>query len=176
MQTRDRWLDAGLRILASDGIRAVTIERLCDDVALSKGSFYHHFRGIGDFRTALLAHFAERETERYVDAAERGSGDARARLARLQAVVAAGGDAEALERAVRAWASQDDDARAALESVDRRRVEYLTGLLVEVLGDQHEAEDVALLVYLTLLGSHQVLPTVPLTRVERLWDRLLRDL
>ncbi|ADB32122.1 transcriptional regulator, TetR family [Kribbella flavida DSM 17836] len=174
MSSRDRWLETGLAVLADEGIKAVTIERLCDDIGLSKGSFYHHFGGAGGYHTALLAYFEERETARYVAAAEAvPAGDARARLDHLKALVAGSDDSAALERAVRAWAAQDGVAREALERIDARRIGYLQQLLVEITGRRAEAADLARIVYLVLLGSYHVLPPVPLKDVERLWTRIL---
>jgi AcrR family transcriptional regulator len=64
MTPRRRWLDEGLDLLATSGVNGVTIQALCERLGLSKGSFYHHFKGMAGYRTALLEHFEERETRR----------------------------------------------------------------------------------------------------------------
>ncbi|WP_122818275.1 TetR/AcrR family transcriptional regulator [Nocardioides pantholopis] len=175
MTARDQWLEKGFAVLAAEGFRAVTIERLCAEMGLSKGSFYHHFGGVPGFEAALLEHFEAVETQRYVDAAEADpAASARQRLDRLRAAVVADGDrAAALEVAVRAWAAQDEAARAALERIDGRRLSYLESLFVELTDGGREARDLARTVYLLLLGSFHVLPPVPVAEVGRLWDRAL---
>ena len=45
MVTRREWLDAGLELLADEGAPAVTIERLTGKLGVTKGSYYHHFKG-----------------------------------------------------------------------------------------------------------------------------------
>lgn len=178
MSARERWLERGLAVLAAEGSRAVTIERLCAEMGLSKGSFYHHFGGVPGFEAALLEHFQAVETQRYVDAAEADVGrTARQRLDRLRAAVVAEGDRTArLEVAVRAWAAQDEAARGAIERIDGLRLGYLESLLVEMTRSRREARDLARTVYLLLLGSFHVLPPVPVKEVARLWDRALDTL
>ncbi|MEV0081899.1 TetR/AcrR family transcriptional regulator [Saccharopolyspora sp. NPDC050642] len=45
MSGKQDWLDAGLEILADQGVPALTIDRLATKLGLTKGSFYHHFGG-----------------------------------------------------------------------------------------------------------------------------------
>jgi AcrR family transcriptional regulator len=144
------WLDAGLVLLAEQGAPAVTIERLTERLGLSKGSFYHHFKGMGGYRTALLEHFETERTTRFVEQAE-GAGEDR--LSVLLSLVLAPGPGPELEIAVRAWALQDAEARAVQERVDATRVAYLT----EISGDA----DLAQALYLVVVGAGQVVP--PLT-------------
>lgn len=175
MSARERWLEKGLEVLAAEGFRAVTIERLCAEMGLSKGSFYHHFGGVPGFEAALLEHFDYRETQRYIELTESSTdGTARQRLDRLKALVVADADGSAaLELAVRGWAAQDESARAALARIDRRRLEYLEAMFLEITGKKREALDLARMVYLILLGAYHVLPPVPYKDVARLWNRVL---
>jgi AcrR family transcriptional regulator len=150
MASKRDWLDAGLTLLAEQGAPALTIERLTERLGLSKGSFYHHFKGVGGYRTALLEHFEAERTTRFMDEAERAQGD---RLRTLMKLVLAPGPGPELEIAVRAWALQDAEARAVQERVDRTRADYLT----EVCGD----EELGRALYLVVVGAGQVVP--PLT-------------
>ena len=52
--SRTQWLDAGLHLLADEGYAALSIERLCQSRATTKGSFYHHFGSLNTYREALL--------------------------------------------------------------------------------------------------------------------------
>jgi hypothetical protein len=38
---RDDWLDEGLRLVASLGAPALTLDRICERMALTEGAFYH---------------------------------------------------------------------------------------------------------------------------------------
>ncbi|WEV24052.1 TetR/AcrR family transcriptional regulator [Streptomyces sp. 71268] len=126
------WLEAGLAVLAADGAGAVTIDRLCGDLGLTKGSFYHHFKGITGFRTELLAHFEAESTTRFIEAVEDVPGPTGAKFTHLlDLALADEGDRPGLEVAVRAWALGDVEARAAQRRIDERRIAYLHDLLCE---------------------------------------------
>jgi len=59
---RDDWLDEGLRLVASLGAPALTLDRICERMALTKGAFYHHFGSVPKFRMALLDWYEQRRT------------------------------------------------------------------------------------------------------------------
>lgn len=175
MVTRTSWLEQGLEVLATDGVRALTIERLGAALGLSKGSFYHHFPGMPAFRTALLLHYESAYTTRYIEAVDSvDDAPADARLRHLLDLVLAEDRATSPEVAVRSWALQDAEARATVERVDQARIDYLRGLWHAITGDETEATDMATLLYVVLIGSEQLLPPVETTQLRRLYARLFR--
>ena len=175
MSNRERWLDEGLVLLTEQGPAGVTIDALCARLGLTKGSFYHHFRGRSGFQAALLEHFERRETQRFIDVAEADPAvDGAGRIRRLvEAVVADAGGQPELEVAVRVWAKQSDLARGYLERIDRTRVAYAQRLWREALGDDDRADDLGQMMYLLLIGAHHVIPPASPADLARLSGRLL---
>jgi AcrR family transcriptional regulator len=175
--TRTDWLKAGLQLLAEEGAPAVTIERLTDQMGLSKGSYYHHFQGVGGFRTALLEYFEAQFTTRLIDTIEEEpDADPAVKLNRLLELVLAGPDDAKLEIAVRAWALQDAEARKTQERVDRARTEYLQGLCRGLQSDKlTEPNRLAQLLYLIFVGAEQVLPPLPSSELRDLYALTLRQ-
>jgi AcrR family transcriptional regulator len=172
MASKRDWLDAGLAILAEAGAPALTVEELCARLGLTKGSFYHHFRGMGGYKGDLLAHFETHDTTRYIDAAEQAGGD---RLARLMDLVLEDTDAHAgLEPAVRAWASQDAEVRAVQARVDRARTDYLRELWLATGGAERDATAMARLLYLVLVGAEQVVPPISDGALREVYELALR--
>lgn len=170
--TKRDWLDAGLRVLADDGAPALTIERLTGLLGLSKGSFYHHFGGMGGYTTALLAHFEAEHTARFIDAVEQEpASEPSGKLKRLMELVLADREGPELEVAMRAWSLQNPDVADVQRRVDRTRIDYLRGLLRGIGTD--DAELLGELLYLLLVGAGQVLPPVPPERLRRLYDLVL---
>ena len=167
-------MEAGLGLLAREGAPAVTIDRLTGDLGVTKGSYYHHFKGSAGYRAALLEHFETRYTTRLIDAVE-GAGDvgAEAKLQHLLRLVLADPDSAALEIAVRAWALQDADVRAAQERVDKARTEYLKKLCRGLQADV-DADRFAQLLYLILIGAEQVVPPIGKRDVRKIYDLVLR--
>lgn len=169
MASRQDWLDAGFAILGEHGAPALTIEQLTARLGLSKGSFYHHFRGMGGFRTALLARFEEWHTTSYIDLVEgEPAAPPTAKLNRLLDLVASKDGGPEVEVAVRAWALQDDEARRTQERVDRVRVDYVRSLWEGISGDAEQAEQVGRLLYLILIGAGQIIPPVAPEELRRL--------
>jgi AcrR family transcriptional regulator len=162
------WCAAGLSLLRDEGIGALTVDRLCAALGKTKGSFYHHFRGLEAYLAALLARWEEDLT----DAPMREAGteaDPRRRGARLDEVVR--GLDHRLDLAVRAWALRDARARAAMARVDARRVAYLAAL--HRAGRLADPRAAAALEYAAFVGAQQLGYLSRPARAERL-SRALR--
>src|ERR1700753_1921671 len=52
---REAFLNAAFPILAEKGFHDLTVEALCAELGVSRGSFYHHFTGMPQFVESLLA-------------------------------------------------------------------------------------------------------------------------
>ncbi len=153
MVKRGAWIEAGLSLLCRDGNQRLTVERLCDAMEKTKGSFYHHFDDMAAFEDALLASWKQAHTLAPIDIAE-GLHGLRARsrstvAERRRALYRAVGRLDLrLEVAVRAWAVGDARARCAQLDVDRTRVTYL----VSLWGKGKRAQICAELEYAAFLG------------------------
>ncbi|MFI5690847.1 TetR/AcrR family transcriptional regulator [Kribbella sp. NPDC051586] len=173
MVTRTEWLEAGLELLATEGAPAITIERLTDQLGVTKGSYYHHFGSAGGFKTALMEYFEALNTTRLIDTIDAEVAKPRAKLEHLLRLVLADPDSAALEIAVRAWALQDPDVRAAQQRVDEARTAYLKELC-RGLGADIDPDRFAQLLYLILIGAEQVLPPIGRTDVREIYNLTLR--
>jgi AcrR family transcriptional regulator len=167
----DDWLTAGLGLIRGGDPRRLTIDGLARELGLTKGSFYHHFTGMADYRRRLLGHYRDLYTTRYIDAVEDGTtADPIDRLHRLIDLVTSGKDNE-LGVAVRAWAMQDADARAVQEQIDAARLDYLRGLFGEQFGDR--ADTLAHVLYLVVIGSEHLLPPLDPRRLRAIAHELI---
>jgi AcrR family transcriptional regulator len=111
------WVTAGLELLAEEGIGGVKIQKLCERLGVTKGSFYWHFTDLDAFLGAMAKYyedgariFKDRFTEMArVDAKKTlndsivGSFDIRAGR---------------LERAMRDWSRSDPRAHNAIRASD----------------------------------------------------------
>lgn len=174
MVTRLEWLEAGLELLATEGAPAVTIERLTGELGVTKGSYYHHFKGASGYKTALLEYFEAQFTTRLIDSVERApDAEPGVKLQHLLRLVLSDPDSAALEIAVRAWALQDSEVRAAQERVDRARTAYLQELCRGLKTDV-DPDRFAQLLYLILIGAEQVLPPIAQADLREIYDLTLR--
>jgi AcrR family transcriptional regulator len=120
------WLDQGLKTLATQGFAALKAEPLAKAMGVSRGSFYWHFADIGAFHGAVLKAWREVAAEAIIAHVEAASADADPLAVLLKRVFS---EKLALERAVRSWASFDAAAKAAVQAIDRRRLDYVEGLI-----------------------------------------------
>jgi AcrR family transcriptional regulator len=143
------WLDLGLKTLARSGYAALKAEPLAKAMGVSRGSFYWHFADIGTFHAAILTHWRDIAAEQIIADLE-SAGTSEDPLARLLTRILSG--RLALERAVRSWATSDAAARAAVQAIDRRRLDYVETMLKRVGLEPEVAQARAQILYWTFLG------------------------
>jgi AcrR family transcriptional regulator len=177
MPTKSDWLQIGLEVLAHEGPTGLRIDRLCQRLSVSKGSFHHHFAGAGDFKRSLLAAYETLVVEALDQAIDQTAADPpKAALAGLTAAITGNRSfyRPELEVAMRAWAFSDSEVRAVQQRVDQRRLESLRGIWSRILDDPAAAPTAALLPYLVGIGASLVQPPTPRDELQRIYELLLR--
>jgi TetR/AcrR family transcriptional repressor of nem operon len=56
-QSKRRLLDAALHVIRSKGYAATTVDDICQQAGVTKGSFFHHFKSKDDLALAAVAHW-----------------------------------------------------------------------------------------------------------------------
>ena len=163
------WLDQGLRALAESGFTALKAEPLAKAMGVSRGSFYWHFADVGAFHAAILTHWREVAAEQIIDDLEAGGDEPLPRLLRR-----AFGGRLALEKAVRSWATLDPKARDAVRAIDRRRLNYVEGLLRASGLSPQLARPRAQILYWAFLGFAQSEKPLPPKAGQAVLNELLR--
>src|SRR5215207_11672603 len=51
----DDWIQAGFAVLAEGGPNALRLDRVCERLGVTKGSFYWHFADLPAYRNALIS-------------------------------------------------------------------------------------------------------------------------
>jgi AcrR family transcriptional regulator len=149
-----QWVAAGLEALRKGGVAGVRVERLAEEIGLTKGSFYWHFRDRRELLEALLDYWVRETTEAEFERV-RGVRGLAAQLCTLAEDVLDKGLGR-YDPAVRAWARTDRKVAATVAQVDRRRVKALTALFEDGGIAGAEAGTRARLFYTFLLGEPQV--------------------
>jgi AcrR family transcriptional regulator len=120
------WIEAGLKALAKSGSSALKAEPLAKALGVSRGSFYWHFADIGAFHSAILKAWREVAAEAIIANVDAASAGENALAVLLRRVFS---EKLVLERAVRSWAAFDAAAKAAVQAIDRRRLDYVETLI-----------------------------------------------
>ncbi|MEU5407230.1 TetR/AcrR family transcriptional regulator [Nocardia asteroides] len=133
------WTAAALRILLREGVAAITIAKVCDELGVTKGSFYWHFDGVDQ----LLETTAQFWCADHNDAA-RGFQDLddlppQQRLARMGELLT-GERVWQVELAVRDWARTNAKVAEAVKALDQRIFHTLAATLVDMGFASEQAE------------------------------------
>jgi AcrR family transcriptional regulator len=170
----DDWLAAGYAILAEEGIKALKIDRLCDRLGVTKGSFYWHFKNMPSYRSALIGAWGELRDE------DRGAFEALAEIApreRLSKMMNSLMSPRhwTLERAMREWARSNDEVAASVRQADRRLVRAVRQAFIDFGFPEDEAGLRAEVTFATGIGFlHLAAPeSGDSARAERFLDLML---
>lgn len=132
-------MQEGFRVLAEDGIKALTLDRLCRRLGVTKGSFYWHFSDMKAYRKALIdAWAAVRDEDRwYFD--DLAADPPRQRLSRMMTALV-GPRHWMLERAMREWARSETAVAHAVRASDQRVVAAVRQAFVDDGFDTDQAD------------------------------------
>jgi AcrR family transcriptional regulator len=156
--SREDWIDAALNALVAEGREGVRIDRLCSDLGVTKGSFYHHFEGRDGLLEALATYWADvapREAVAVVDSFE---GDPMKQLIEVARLVA-DRDIGRRDHAMRAWAAADPRAARSVQRADRKILRLLEKIMVGLGVPDDEIHPLTRVLFFTSLGAHDA-PTL----------------
>ena len=135
--TRQDWIDAAIKRLLTIGVDAVRIEPLAEEIGVSRGSFYWHFKSRRELLTAILEDWRQHQTRRIVERIRRdGSLSPIERVVRLRMLpprTKTTSAAATFELAIRAWAMRDKFASKIVNEVDSERLAFGTALLADAV-------------------------------------------
>ena len=168
--SREGWLEAAYAALIREGVDAVKIMPLAEQLKLSRTSFYWFFKD----REALLAALAEmweaRTTAPLVAAArEYAETETEAMLNVIACFLRPETFDAKLEFAMRGWGLKDPAILARVTDADHRRLLALTELLESWGHPPHDADVRARTIYLVQIGYISMQAEEPLeTRLTRI--------
>jgi AcrR family transcriptional regulator len=150
---RAAWIAAGLRTIATEGPRAIRVEKLAAELGVTKGGFYGYFADRAAFMQELLGEWERRSTDDVLRRVEAKGGDAAAKIRRAGALTFSA-DLLPIDLAIRAWARYDTDVAARLRRVDNKRIDYLRSLFGTFISDPDEVEARSVLAFSLVIGQH----------------------
>jgi len=169
MKTRlsvEDWVDAALHVMSDEGIGAVKIQRLCDELGVTKGSFYWHFRDLDAFLDTVAQRWRDGEGTLRSRWDEAVRADPKAAM-KDAATVFLDRRLGRLERAMRDWSRTDERARTAIKTADKRAFDAIVDGF-RMLGFDRTAADVrAKILFYAGVGFGDVGPIGDRTAPER---------
>ncbi len=157
--TPESWIDAATEVLAYQGIDRVRVDLLAQQLGVTRGSFYWHFRDREDLLRRVLRAWHELATEQLTARLENAHTDALEQLRDVVSLPFRGRSAERaarIELAIRAWARRDEMARHAVDEADASRIGYIAQIFSSLGFTVAEARLRAFLLYSYVVAESQM--------------------
>ena len=116
--TVEDWIDAGLELIAQEGLRSVKIDLLCSRLGVTKGSFYWHFTSLESYFDALAEAWEEEQRRSHASLQALRDLEPEERLVSMMRHLT-GPRQWILERAIREWARWDEEVADRVRASDR---------------------------------------------------------
>lgn len=141
-----------LSILAESGAESLTTGRLCERLAITKGSFYYHFDGMDDFILGFADYRESQLETRLAAVADRT--DPYDRLGAMITLLSR--LPHEAEAAVRAWSRSQSALASSQERIDYAVTSILEATVHEALGDETKSAWIAHTTIALVSGMQQV--------------------
>ena len=119
------WLQQALEIFVAEGIDAVRITRLADDLGVTRGSFYWHFTNRDDLIGTLVRFWQDKNTAAIERSVAAAGSLADGILSFFETCLDSEQFDPRLDLAIREWARRSKRIRRLVDSEDAARIETL---------------------------------------------------
>jgi AcrR family transcriptional regulator len=119
------WLKQALEIFVNEGIDAIRITRLANDLGVTRGSFYWHFRNREDLINSLVSYWKDKNTAAITDSMTQASSLADGIFRFFETCIDAALFDSRLDLALREWARRSPSIHAMIDDEDAARIEAL---------------------------------------------------
>jgi AcrR family transcriptional regulator len=161
-----------MAVLEESGFPALTAAGLCGRMAVTRGSFYHHFASFDDFVDRLLVYWEQHYSRDLITKSE--SADLATQVRRqAEFAIALPHGAEA---ALRAWGTIDPRVAAAQRKVDRLRHRGLVQSLRRHGVPEPKAKTYATIALATLTGMQMTQRPFNPSSLRTVYDELAQAL
>jgi AcrR family transcriptional regulator len=119
------WLQRALEIFVEEGIDAVRITRLADDLGVTRGSFYWHFENRADLIGSLVSFWKDKNTAAIVDTMTQATSLADGIFRFFETCIDTAQFDPRLDLAIREWARRSEGIHELVDSEDEARIDAL---------------------------------------------------
>ncbi len=153
--TKDDWIKEGFKILSEFAQNKLRILYLCQRLKVTRGSFYHHFKSIEEYITALMETWQEDNTLKLIRHSN-VSNDPNEKMQILTKEIAMSD--QRVEAAIRSWSYYHPIVKQKLQKVDEIRVAFLQSVFEQLGFEKELAYKKGMIDYAILIGMQQLNP------------------
>jgi AcrR family transcriptional regulator len=161
------WLLAALQLFVSEGIDALRITRLAEELDVTRGSFYWHFNNREDLIAALVEYWRDKNTNAILNAMKETQSLSDGIFRFFDTCVDTELFDPQLDLAIREWARRSEAIRAAVDNADNQRIEAITDFYTRYDYPMPQAFIRARVLYFAQIGFYALAVKEPLaTRIS----------
>lgn len=127
----DDWTSAALDLLVREGVAGVKITTLCQELGVTKGSFYWHFVDINALMVAVADQWCASQNDAVRGLDVLATMPVEQRLEWMASLLIED-RSWSVERAVRDWARTNEQVAGSVKSLDQRILEVVTTTMEEL--------------------------------------------
>lgn len=148
------WLLAALEVFIEEGIDAVRITRLAEELKVTRGSFYWHFSNREDLIDALVDYWKSRNTNAIVESVSAAGNLSDGILKFFETCLDAQLFDPRLDLAIREWARRSPEIREQLDAADQECVQALADFYQRFDYEMPDAFIRARVIYFAQIGFY----------------------
>lgn len=151
---RFNWLLVALELFITEGIDAVRITRLANELGVTRGSFYWHFTNRDDLIESLVNYWRDKNTSVIVEAVSSATSLSDGIFNFFDTCVDSNQFDPRLDLAIREWARRSESIRQQIDQADEARVKAITSLFSRYAYPMPEAFIRARVIYFAQIGFY----------------------
>ena len=172
--SRTKWLEEAKKIVIRNGVAAINLDELSEKIGVSKTSFYHFFGSKSRFLDVLFEKGIQDGTDDVIKVVskEKNPWDKIEKL--IHFVFDKNRPNELFFRRLRTYGLHNKNISQLINKTEIRRMQFLTGLLMQAGIDEQEAAEKAQYFYIYTLGIYERFLADPsiLQEKEKIYNRL----
>jgi len=165
--SREDWIHGALKLLSTNGVKGVKIVPLAEQLGVTSGSFYWHFKNRKDLYGALADYWEREMTDAAIEAAKEFEGPPKERIWYLMEQVMSAGMAR-LDLAFWHWAQSDTDANRVFKRVLKKRFSFAAWMFSEAGFSKEQAKIRGRMMVVYMMGESTLIPDTMVKRKESL--------
>jgi len=165
--TRKDWLYGALELLITAGVGGIKIVPLAEQLGVTSGSFYWHFKNRRELYDSLLDHWEREMTDVAIEEAKRFKGPPEDRIWHLMGQVMDSRMA-GYDLAIWHWAQSDEKADIVFRRTLNKRFTFAKRMFKEAGFNKTQAEARGRMIVVYMMGESTLIPDEPSKRQELL--------
>lgn len=173
---REDWISAARAALVKGGVASVKIDRLAADLAVTRGSFYWHFKSRAELLDALLASWQRTNSEPFLRVLSEATDADRQLHDFIEVWLKASEFDPNYDSAVRDWARASPQVAQLVRETDDSRIGVLRSIFATMGCDEEEAEVRARVTYYHQVGYYALRIVEPISLRRALFPTYFKAL